>query len=804
MNNNIWPLKLGRFAALAFWAFLFIPVFPAWGDEVQDIYSRVFGNALVETELAVFINGKDAGEIPVRIQGEEVTAFSRATLGPKLELLIKKDRFSGFSGDSEWLSPEELPYPYTYDPGKLAVKFLVPMDHLLPVFADMGNDPRIKYAGSQSMPAPFGGGVSYVFERSFGDEYLGGDYFSTYYDGFVNLNGYVLSSQGRYEEDIENSGEGQWHRGDTNITKDFISQRTRLQVGDTVSSSFGFMSARQVGGASLRRQFSIDPYRKPFPQGDREITLQNRSRVKTYVNGSLIKDETMPAGNYKLRNLPLIDGLNFVRVEVEDEFGQKRVIAFNLPTAVSILREGETDFSFTYGSPFRDERLRREYADEKFASGFAQYGFSDFYSAGGYGQSEDEFTLLGTIHGISSEYGNFFLEGAGSNHQDGSGNAQALSWRYQRTGVEIGGGFSLMSRYENYQRDFSRTREFFDAPLKESLDASISMPILSGVTLSAGVGRATYQDSSLPMRKKANLSGNWRINNSMNINFFASSVTDRSGNENHAASAFFTWSLGDGLVSVFRDVENESTRLSYQSGNYNELYRPRFNASVEESANGQRGDVGAQIPTPMADFHLRTGAAKDGDNNTHSLTSLRLASSVLFARDEKFAYAIARPGSNSFALFSPSDNLQGQKVALRSTSPYADTVTPLAGDLALTNLVPYQYREVEVDPTLLDNGTSLKREKFVLLPGYKTAHLIKIEDKGLRSVEGSLTRNGDPVALKVGRLGDIGFFTNREGYFYIEGVPAGESRLEIDGSVLDIEITEEKRGIFDLGEIDLE
>ena len=773
--------------------------------QAEDLYSKVFGSSLVETVLPFYVNGKEAGELPARVQGEKLQDLAVWALRPKLKLILREDLLDRLPEDSgEWVAPGELFYDMVYDPQNLKLELTVPAGDLRPAFASMDNDPRVLYAGEALAPAPVAGSLTGVFERVFADASLGGDSLSAYLESFVNVNSFVLEAKGRYEKHFEDSQEGKWGSAETTLTKDFVSQRTRLQAGDAFTGSFGFMGARQVSGLVLKRRFSIDPYTRPYPQGEAQVTLLSRSRVRTYINGSLIKDEIMPAGNYRLSNLPLMDGLNFVRVVVENDLGQQRVLTFSLPSSVSILRQGESDYSLAAGRPYTRSDLDRNYEQDSLVSGHYQYGVTNNYSAGAYALKENGLTLAGALQGLATKAGNFFLEAAASETENEKGSAQALGWRYQKTGTKITDGFSLNLRHEIYQNIFSRNASEPEAALSRSSQVSLSLPLLSALTMTAVAAVGEYRDPGLQARRSYNLSGNWRLNNFMNLNFYATQIHDRNGDESVSASVFFTWNIDDGILSVFRDIENDSSRLSYQSGNFNQLYRPRLNASVEKGEQGQRADLGARIPTPMADFVVRGAASENANEEQGRLAAATVATSALFAYDDRAAFAISRPGSASFALFSPGDGLKNEKIALVSTSPFADTVTPLAGDLALVNLAPYQYREVEIDPTEISPGIGLEKERFVLLPGYKSGHLVKIEDKGARSVEGRIIAKGRPLSLKVGSFGGVGFFTNREGYFYVEGVPAGENIMEIEGSRRVFDIDKSKRGIIDLGPIEVE
>lgn len=772
----------------------------------EDLYAHVFGNASVETALPLIINGKAAGEISAKLKGEKLESISGDALVEKFKILLTQESFDRLRNLEPWVEPRELAYPCEYNPVKLQIELRVPTSALKPHSADLANDPRLKYAGMEYRPAPYGAALNTTLERGYGDDTLGGDNLLGSYDGFVNLKGYVFSARGRYERDYNSEEKGRWVRGDRTLVKDFVPQRLRAQIGDTRSANFGYMAGRQIGGINLRRNFTIDPYTRPYPQGSRNLVLQTPSRVKTYVNGSLIRDERMDAGNYNLANLPLLDGLNFITLEIEDNLGQKRVENFSLSTAVNILRQGELDFSISQGRPYQDAQFSREYTEEQLLSGYFQYGISNSFSAGAYGQSQGDFYLAGLSAGLSTLYGNTFFESATSQLDGEAGSALSVSWRLQKTGQRIGSGFSSFLKYENFQGVFSRNDFLSDAPIRDSLEGSLSLPLVAGITLGLGLGRGRYQDVSLPDREKLNLSMNWRVHTGLNLNVYGSRLTNQFGEANETLSAFLTWDIERGLLSVFRDVKNETTRLSYQSGVYNQLYRPRFDSSIEDGGGGQRGELNALLATPVADFSLRARGAQSADGESFSQGSARISSALLFAYDDEdneAAFAISRPGTSSFALFKTSENIRGQKIALRSTSPYADNETPIVGDLAFSNLVAYQYRPVEIDPTSLDPGLSLEREKFILLPGYKSAHLIRVKDQGLRSIEGVLMRDGMPISLKIGKIGDTMFFTNREGYFYAEGVSEEDLRISIDGSSKLLSIDSRKKGIIDLGVIQL-
>lgn len=775
----------------------------------EDMYLKLFGNQSIETTIDLIIQNKSVGDIKVKIQGESISAFNSKNINLKLREILKEEYFIHLNESSEWTSSEKLPYKYKYDPNQIKIFMDFPVANLKPIFYSLENNPKVKYAGETIRPAPLGGSVNYILDKSYGDEYFGNETFSAYIDSFVNFNSYVLSANGRYDETLGIERKSSWTRGNINLTKDFEDQKIRLQLGDTFTERFDFMESNTIGGVNIRRQYSINPYHKPYSQGEKEFQIYRRSKVKTFVNGSLVKNEVLSAGNYKLTNLPLVNGLNFVRVEIDDEVSPLQILEFNIPISISILREGELYFSLSSGKKILDINSTRDYSDKSLSSGMFQYGFSNSYSLGAYGKTDDVYSLVGLSHGLSTSTGNYFLGTAYSNNEDSKffGLANSLTWQYQNIGGEPFNGLSLILRYENYLNHFRSNLEDTGPSLKDSYESNLSFPLFFRMSLSIGGGVSNYQDEDLDKATFVRGTLNFRPINQMSINVYAAKTKDRNSGEAKSLSIYFTWNLGSSnhYISTFSDLENKSNRVSFTRNNSNKLYSPQYTVSANQEGSTQnRVDFSGQLPTPMANFFLKSSYLKDDINEEHTQAGIGMSSSFLFAYDRAFSFGMGRPNSNSFALFKTSKALENQTISMRSTSEYVDTESPLFGDLAVTNLVPYQYREIQLDPTSLDYGTSLEKEKFVLLPTYKSAHLIHIKDKGIKSVQGLLYYRGKPLALKVGRIGETAFFTDRSGYFYIPGIKENSFEIVMDkGLKKKITLKIDKPGIIDLGKIEL-
>lgn len=770
----------------------------------DELFTKIFGNKEIETNLNLIIQDKDFGDIEVLVKGNNLMGIDSKILKAKLELALKEDKFEKLNFKNKWTRITDLQYPISYNQNKLIVDIKIPLTDLKPTFYSLETDPHFKYAGVRLEPAPLSASINYLAEKTFGDEYLGGERFSAYFRNFINLNSFVLSIDGNYEEKNGVNSFSRWQRGDANLTKDFLNYKVRSQLGDTNSSRFDFMQSQRIGGINIRKQFSIDPYMKPFSQGQREFQVLRRSKVKTYVNGTLVKNEILSAGNYSLVDLPLINGINNIRVEIDDEVSPRKVLEFNIPVSISILKKGETNFSLSSGKKIDDSNISRTYSKKSYSSGFFQYGLTHSYSIGLYAQKDDLYELGGLSQGYSSSLGNLFWGIAKSKIDQLKGDANSLTWQYQNISGAFLKGVSVITRYESFNKDFRTSINDQGPSLKDSSDISFAFPVFTNTSLNLGGGVSHFKDSSYGKKEFYRSSLSLRPTPNISINLFASSSKSTTTAREDSLSLFITWNFGqsDYFISTYNNLKDKDSRVTLTKNNSNQLYTSRYNISYNETEKNKNLSGALDLPTPMADFFLKSRVDKNLDDKKYELHSIGLSSSLLFAYDNGFGFSLSRPNSGSFAIFKRSENLKDQDIKVRSTSTFADTESPLFGDPAITNLIPYQYRDIQIDPTLLRTGLSLKQEKYILQPTYKSGHLIKIEDKGLKAIQGKILNNNRPVALKVGSISGTPFFTDREGFFYVDGIDMDEFKISIlNKKSKTIKINKDKIGIIDIGSI---
>ncbi len=754
--------------------------------------------------LPLFDGTTNLGDVMVEIEGEDVRLIDRRSLMELFKGHLNEDTLRAIEALPEKLSLSQVPMPLIFNPTELRLETKIDLKLRATKQTDLGIDlseeRRVALA-----PAPVGGAVNYRLEQNWGDERLGGKFFSGQFNSFLNIHSLVLENQSFYQTNLDQ----QWFRGDTRLVKDFQRSDIRLQAGDVYPQIQGFMVAKPLGGINIQRNFSLNPYRLPYPTGHQSFTLRARSFVRYFVNSVLVKSEYLQAGNYKAQDIPLNNGLNTVTIEATDDLGQKQVFVFRSSSNINLLNEGESRFDLSYGIPFIDSNFQREYQERegKVFSGFFQYGFSSLFSSSAYLQNQGDFSLYGTELIQAIPIGNLQggLARSGLNGQEG--NAASLGYQLITQGKKWFDSHTVSLRYENRGQGFKSSRSDTPSIVQNAYAANYTIPVSNRLTFSLGGNYGDVRDNSLDNRYGVDVNLGMRIMNQHNLTFYLSRNRDELHRWNDVAYAFLTFSLpeSNSYASALYDQRQKSTRINVLRDNQNRLYNFRTQAIADYSEERRAGEVDLLFPTPIGDLGGQLAGNRTDLEGTAGRGGLRLNSALAFAyQDGELAGGVSRPIPGSFVIFKPEERLQDQRIGLKSTSPYTEAETGLFNEIVFSNLIAYQYRDIQLDPTFLDEGRSLRREKFVLYPTYRSAHLIKLEERGAVILTGRLMNpDGTPLGLQVGTIGDVPFFTNRDGAIFVEGVEPGTYSLKLEGreDAPVIKVSDEERGLKDIGTI---
>ena len=279
-------------------------------------------------------------------------------------------------------------------------------------------------------------------------------------------------------------------RGLTSLTVDDRSQLRRWTVGDMLATGGPLGGGAFIGGVSVSREFSIQPYFHRYPSFSLAGAVTTPSTLELYVNERLVRTESLGPGQFELANLPLASGTNDARIIIKDAFGNVREIdqSYYLTTttlspglhdysySVGFIRRGlGSEHSWSYGRPVALARHRAGLTDHLTAGGRLELG-AGVVSGGPIVNVRLPFGELEAVGGVSRRRGRWGAAGALSfTHTGRRGSVgvtvQPASAHYATVGVELGldrplfeiGGFASTQVW----RQTSVTLQHSQARLKE-------------------------------------------------------------------------------------------------------------------------------------------------------------------------------------------------------------------------------------------------------------------------------------------------------------------------------------------------
>jgi outer membrane usher protein len=239
----------------------------------------------------------------------------------------------------------------------------------------------------------------------------------------------------------------------------------------------------------------------------------------------------------------------------------------------------------------------------------------------------------------------------------------------------------------------------------------------------------------------------------------------------------------------------------------------KISSQIEDSKYVKSGEVDLVYSSKYSEFGIRENVIKSKYSRNQFQTNLRALSALSFVYDDKIRFGLSRPVSNSFAIISGNDLLKDEKIGLKTSGHRVVENKGLFNEIVVRDLIPYQYRRLQVDPSQLKEGYTLNQESFIVYPKYKAGHLLKLEAIGTVSLKGRIINKvKSPQSLSVGDVllsngKKLPFFTNKQGFFYIEGLNFGSVKIlwgDESKPIKDVTIPEGQSGILDIGEVSID
>ncbi len=669
--------------------------------------------------LPVTINHVDKGDLLVLVREGDVMA----RVGDLAAAGVHG--FSGLresSGDGEFVSLASLAPQarFALDAEAIALDLTVPPDWLGSTVKDLtpGRPPGLIYSTDTS--AFFNYAVTGEGVRNL----------DAFGEAGVSLRGDLAYSS------FSRTREGETVRGLTSYTRDNRERLRRFVWGDSLAAAGGLGGALFLGGFGMSRNFDLDPYFIRTPTLSFSGAVTTPSTADVYVNGSIVRREQIPPGQFDLTNLSLPAGSGTAEVVVRDAFGQERTLTNPFYAGSAVLAPGLTEYTFGLG--FRRDRVGTRSGDYGGLAFLGRYRFGWTDRLTPEGRLEADADVVSGGGGLAARlpFGEF--EGSfGLSRDDGRrGAAGSLVYRYLGRPVNFGAVVRALST--DYATLSLRAAQ--DRPrLETSLLAGIS--IGPRVSLTAQYGSSIMRDA--PGTERLSLSSTVAL--VRRVNLLVSGGRARRGGKpeteafvglscflDHATTGSLSGERQGGASGTWVDVQKSlplGTGYGYRASG--------FSGTDRDGASGA-----FQFQGPYGRYEARSDRV-----NGKEVSSVSVSGGVVAIGG---AVVPTRAVGDSFALIRVPG--LGGVMGLSNNQPIARTNQH--GDILVPNLMPYYGNRLGISDQDVPLDYGIEATEKVVAPPYRGGTLVGFPVQKIRSVRGSvvLIAGGQEVRPALGEI----------------------------------------------------
>lgn len=280
-------------------------------------------------------------------------------------------------------------------------------------------------------------------------------------------------------------------RLDSAFVRDFPARRRSLRLGDSLSRAPLWKNPLRYGGLQWSTDASLQPGYVSFPMPALRGSAEVPSVVDLYVNNALQLRQSVPAGPFELRDLPLTSGSNTLRMSVRDALGKEVVVEQTYFLSTRLLEPGVADWSVDLGA-VRENYLSDnfEYAGVLFAGGYRR-GLTKTLTGEWYGSVEGDRRIVG-MSALQSVFSLATLHQSVALSTASHGEGWLVELGAEITKARLSGGLSARLASEAFDKPFP---DFVGhAPVTSSFQSSVGLQLGQGGTLGASYIYRGYAD----------------------------------------------------------------------------------------------------------------------------------------------------------------------------------------------------------------------------------------------------------------------------------------------------------------------
>lgn len=527
-------------------------------------------------------------------------------------------------------------------------------------------------------------------------------------------------------------------RLNTTWTLDEPEKIASWRFGDAITGSTYWSGAARFAGIQYATNFNTQPNLVTFPLPGYEGEAAIPSTVDVFVNSVLNQQQIVNNGPYIFNNIPVISGAGTVNIVTQDLLGRSQVVSFPYYASPLLLKPNLVNFSYEAG--FIRDNYGVDSNDYGRFLGVATYqrGITDHLTLGGHAEVLfDQQTLSFSADYLVNQYGVASLAVSGGHNSLGEGGLLALGFVHQ--GAQFSYGFNTSLTTLNYL-------QLGDQP--NTSPPSVINQLFFGYSLT----------------DHGSLSTSYTMINSRNFNTangFSNTPTARLLTASYSHNLYKNISLTIGFVGDLRNSQTNQAFLTL-------IFAPDINHTISNASNWQNHQFQDVLqfskPIPLgtgygynlfasnnssryagADITMQNeiGAytARLGQGRGLASYELDASGSVIYFAGNGF---LARKLTNSFALVQVPDFPNIDVFYENQLMGHTDK----AGNLLITQLLPYQENSIAIEPTTLPLDTQIGMTTQTAVPYFSSGVLVKFPVKRMQgAVIHLLAPNGKSVPV---------------------------------------------------------
>lgn len=268
---------------------------------------------------------------------------------------------------------------------------------------------------------------------------------------FKQLNEYSelgFSSNGNlYYSGLSVEPGGKLLRGLTNATFDNPALMKRWVVGDTFADGGQLGGNTFLGGISVSRNFSLNPYFVRYPGVGLSGQTLTPSTAEIYVNGYLVGTQQLPPGKFDITNIPVVAGGGTAQVVIQDAFGHTQTLSSSYYYSTAVLQRGLCEYSYNLGAQRTNVGSSGGTYGPVIFIGSDRVGITDWFTAGGRLDAGPGLVSGGPSASVRLGAGQLGLNAALSHAGGVGGGAAELDYAYLNRYLSYGAGMTSMSAH---------------------------------------------------------------------------------------------------------------------------------------------------------------------------------------------------------------------------------------------------------------------------------------------------------------------------------------------------------------------